>query len=79
MANHIGRECAVLAALHNKGAETECVAFPGTVQYLRLGQSVAVTRRIGTPDTAVIAVVAADIADFDQSSNVHIRTVYLFS
>ena len=78
-ADCIGRECAVLAALHNKSAEAEHIAFPGTVQYLRLGQSIAVTRRIGTPDTAVIAVVAADIADFDQSSNVHIRTVYLFS
>ena len=79
MADHIDRECAVLTALHDKGAEAERIAFPGTIQYLRLGQPVAVTCGIGTPDTAVIAVVAADIADFDQSSNVHIRTVYLFS
>ena len=79
MANHIDRECAVLAALHDKGAETKCIALTGAVPYLRFGQAVAVARSVGAANAAVIAVVTADIADFDQSTNVHIRTVYLFS
>ncbi len=54
-------------------------SLTGAVQYLRFGQAVAVARSVGAANAAVIAVVTADIADFDQSTNVHIRTVYLFS
>ena len=75
-ADYVNRKRAVLTALHDKGAETERVALTGAVQYLLFGQAVAVASSVGAANTAVIAIVAADIADLNESADVNITAVY---
>ena len=63
--------------LHDKGAEAERITLARAFEDLVLGQTVAVGVRVGAADATVQAVVAADISDFDQATDINVRAIDL--
>ena len=61
----------ILAALQDKGAETQIPAFPTAFKDFLLCQAVALGAGIAAADAAVITVVFAVIGKFDQSADIN--------
>ena len=69
----------IFAALQNIGAKAQPVSFFAAGEDFVLCQSVTDSVLVVPPDTAVVAVVAAIVRKFYQSTDIHFIAVYTFA
>ena len=65
----------VLTALENEGAKAQPVALGAAGENILVRQAVAVTVLVRPADAAVVAVVAAEVADLDETAGVDLCAV----